>query len=125
MAYLGAVPEARETVTYTRYVADVGHTGDVLDLTVALLPCVAGYAEVGQLLLARPDTVLDGSYGAWLRTYGSEDYKAAVRAALAKADDLARRYGGEARFADLSRVFRTATRLETDFWQMGLDAGRS
>lgn len=124
-AAMAAEPEAAETMTYTRYVTDIGHTGDILDLTVALMPCVAGYAEVGQMLLADPSTVLDGSpYGAWLRNYDSEDYKASVRTALAKLDDLSRRYGGDARFADLSRIFLTATRLETDFWQMGLDADR-
>ncbi|MDX7950968.1 TenA family protein [Lichenihabitans sp. Uapishka_5] len=122
-AEMAAEPEAAETMTYTRYVTDIGHTGDLLDLTVALMPCVAGYAEVGQTLLADPATVLEGSpYGAWLRNYDSEDYKAGVRLALDKLEDLSRRYAGEARFASLSRIFTTATRLESAFWQMGLDA---
>ena len=30
--------------------------------------------------------------------------------------------GGEARFAELSAIFTTATRLEANFWQMGLNA---
>lgn len=30
--------------------------------------------------------------------------------------------GGEARFAELSTIFTTATRLEANFWQMGLNA---
>lgn len=122
-AAMAAEPEAPETMGYTRYVTDIGHTGDILDLTVALMPCVAGYAEVGQILLADPATVVEGNpYGAWLTTYDGEAYKAGVRSGLAKLEDFARRYGGEARFADLSRIFSTATRLETAFWQMGLDA---
>ncbi len=28
-------------------VLDIGHSGDALDLLVALMPCVAGYAEIG------------------------------------------------------------------------------
>lgn len=124
-AEMAAEPEAAETMTYTRYVTDIGHTGDILDLTVALMPCVAGYAEAGQRLLADPGTVLDGNpYGAWLLTYDGEDYKGSVRTALDKLEDLSRRYGGDARFAALSRIFATATRLETAFWQMGLDAVR-
>ncbi len=124
-AEMAAEPEAAETMTYTRYVTDIGHTGDILDLTVALMPCVAGYAEVGQRLLADPGTALEGNpYGAWLLTYDGEDYKGSVRTALDKLEDLSRRYGGEARFAALSRIFVTATRLETAFWQMGLDAVR-
>jgi thiaminase/transcriptional activator TenA len=58
-------PEAAETMTYTRYVLDIGHSGDVLDLMAALMPCVAGYGEIGQIMLADKDTVLDGNpYGA-------------------------------------------------------------
>lgn len=122
-AAMAAEPEAAETMTYTRYVTDIGHTGDILDLTVALMPCVAGYAEVGQRLLADPATVIAGNpYAAWLQTYDGEAYKESVRIALDKLEDLSRRYGGEARFADLCRIFRTATRLESAFWQMGLDA---
>jgi hypothetical protein len=48
---MAAQPEAPETVNYTRYVLDIGHSGDALDLLVALMPCVAGYAEIGLGLL--------------------------------------------------------------------------
>lgn len=123
-AGMAAEPEAAATMTYTRYVADVGNTGDVLDLAVALIPCVAGYAEIGQRVLRGPATVLDANpYGTWLKTYDGVEYKGSVRTALDKLDSLAARYGGEARFASLARIFVTATRLETAFWQMGLDAG--
>ena len=122
-AAMAAVPEAPATMTYTRYVIDVGMSGDILALTAALMPCVAGYAEIGQTLLQDPATVLDrGPYGAWLRTYGGEEYQAGVRTALDTFDGLARRHAGEARVEALSRIFKTATRLESAFWQMGLDA---
>ena len=49
-------PEAPETINYTRYVLDIGHSGDALDLLVALMPCVAGYAEIGLGLLQHPAT---------------------------------------------------------------------
>ncbi len=32
-------------MNYTRYVLDIGHAGDALDLRAGLLPCVAGYAK--------------------------------------------------------------------------------
>jgi thiaminase/transcriptional activator TenA len=122
-AQMAAEPEASETMTYTRYVIDVGLSGDVLDLTAALLPCVAGYAEIGQSLLADPTTVLDGSpYGAWLRNYDSVEYKESVLAAIERLEQLAARRGGAARFDDVAKIFLTATRLEAAFWQMGLNA---
>lgn len=51
---MAAQPEAPETLNYTRYVLDIGHSGDALDLLVALMPCVAGYAEIGLGLLQHP-----------------------------------------------------------------------
>ena len=122
-AMMTETPEAAETITYTRFVLDVGLSGDSLDLAAALLPCIAGYAEIGQRLLASPDTILAGNpYGAWIEAYDSEDYKASVGAAIDRLDELWLRRGGENRFDELSRIFSMATRLEADFWQMGLDA---
>src|SRR5690554_1875667 len=54
---LARLPEARETVAYTRYVLDVGNRGDLLDLHVALAPCLIGYADIAQWLVAQPFTV--------------------------------------------------------------------
>ncbi|MGT5484975.1 thiaminase II/PqqC family protein, partial [Escherichia coli] len=53
---MAAQPEAPETINYTRYVLDIGHSGDALDLLVSLMPCVAGYAEIGLGLLHHPAT---------------------------------------------------------------------
>lgn len=53
-ATMAAEEEAAETVNYTRYVLDIGHAGDALDLLAALMPCVAGYAEIGLGLLHDP-----------------------------------------------------------------------
>ncbi|MBZ7487100.1 TenA family protein, partial [Klebsiella michiganensis] len=39
-ATMAAETEAAETVNYTRYVLDIGHSGDALDLLAALMPCV-------------------------------------------------------------------------------------
>ena len=115
--------EAAETMNYTRYVLDIGHSGDALDLLVALLPCVAGYAEIGLRLLHDPGTLLEGSpYASWIRNYGDADYLNGVRAALDLLESVARQRGAESRFSELSEIFVTATRLESAFWQMGLNA---
>jgi thiaminase/transcriptional activator TenA len=116
-------PEAAETMTYTRYVLDIGHSGDVLDLMAALMPCVAGYGEIGQIMLADKDTVLDGNpYGDWIRNYEGDAYLESVQYAINAFDDVGKRRGGEARLEQLSKIFTTATRLESAFWQMGLNA---
>jgi thiaminase/transcriptional activator TenA len=42
--------EAKANMAYTRYVLERGLAGDVLDLHVALAPCVIGYAVIGKNL---------------------------------------------------------------------------
>ena len=122
-ATMAAETEAAETVNYTRYVLDIGHSGDALDLLAALMPCVAGYAEIGLSLLHDPATRLTANpYASWIRNYGDEGYLNSVNNAIGLLETLWRQRGGEARFAELSAIFTTATRLEANFWQMGLNA---
>ena len=47
---LEATPEKNETIAYTRFVLDAGQAGDLLDLYVALAPCMIGYGEIGAAL---------------------------------------------------------------------------
>jgi len=119
---LAALPEARATMAYTRYVLDTGNRGDLLDLHVALAPCLVGYGEIANWLNGRPETVRGkgNPYDAWIAMYESDEFQAAMRA---ERDWLDARLAdvSPARFAELTQVFRDATRLEIDFWQMGLD----
>ena len=120
---MGRATEAMETIAYTRYVLDVGYAGDRLDLMAALLPCVAGYAEVGLRLAGSKTTVFNGNpYSEWIKNYESEEYIKGVIVFIDSFNKLAEKYEGEAHFHHLSEIFNTATRLETEFWQMGLDA---
>ena len=120
---MAAQPDSPETINYTRYVLDIGHSGDVLDLLVALMPCVAGYAEIGLGLLHHPTTRLDDNpYASWIRNYGDEGYLQGVSAALALLETVWQQRGSESRITELSDIFTTATRLEAQFWQMGLNA---
>jgi thiaminase/transcriptional activator TenA len=120
-AELETVPEARATVAYTRYVIDTGLRGDLLDLQVALAPCVVGYAEIGATLAARPGA-LDppNPYRDWIAEYAGEGYRDVARRSRAALDASAAVRLSEARFDRLAGIFRQATRLEADFWQMGL-----
>ncbi len=122
-ADMQALPEASETMAYTRYVLERGVAGDVLDLQVALAPCVVGYGEIGARIAADPNTKQDGNpYQSWIAMYAGDEYQEVMRAARAQLDRLWVARGSDARFVGLAATFRDATRLETDFWQMGLDA---
>jgi thiaminase/transcriptional activator TenA len=113
----------RATVAYTRYVLDRGMTGDLLDLRVALAPCIVGYGAIGAHLAADSATKLhDNPYAGWIAMYAGEEYQRVAETEMRTLDDLAAKRGGAARFEALAAVFRTATQLETAFWQMGLES---
>ncbi len=114
--------EARETIAYTRFVLDAGARGDLLDLMTALAPCVIGYAEIGHMLAgSQSGRAADNPYREWIAEYAGETYQALARDAEAELDRLAADGLTEARYPRLLALFDRATRLEADFWQMGLD----
>ncbi len=122
-AEMEAAEEAPANVAYTRFVLDTGLAGDALDLAVALTPCTVGYGEIGARLAADPATLRGDAnpYEAWIAAYSGDAYQAGVRETVERLEALGSRRGGAARFDDLVALYRRATRLETDFWQMGFD----
>jgi thiaminase/transcriptional activator TenA len=118
-----ALPAA-EMLAYTRYVLETGMRGDLLALQVALAPCVIGYAEIAARLAARPEAcVATNPYRVWIAEYAGAPYQEVATKARAHLERLANRYVTPAREAELITIFKEATRLETDFWEMGWRAG--
>ena len=111
---------AAETLAYTRYVLDAGMRGDLLALKVAPAPCVIGYAEIatrlaaspGALAAANPDSV-------WIAEYAGAPYQEVAAKARAQLDGLADPDVTPAREWESIAIFAEATRLETEFWEMG------
>lgn len=115
-------PEAKSTIAYTRYVLEAGQAGDILDLFVALSPCMIGYAEIGERLSKLPNGQSeDNSFTVWISEYASKEYQEVAKGAGALLDTLAETSFTEARYPRLLELFRQATRLEADFWTMGME----
>ncbi len=116
-AEMQAAPASLEMIAYTRYVLELGHAGDPLDLMVALAPCIAGYAEIGARLNVglRPEN----PYAAWIETYAGPEYRQSVAEALAMLERLALSRGGAARYDALQKIFAQATECEAAFWETG------
>lgn len=125
---LESAAEHPATVAYTRYVLDSGLRGDLLDIKVALSPCTIGYAEIGARLKPAAESNPDHPYAEWINEYASEGFQQTAREAAEEIDRLAERFLGDPqanpqRFNALVETFSTATRMESAFWQMGLDLG--
>lgn len=125
-----AAEEEIENLAYTRFVLDAGLSGDFLDLMAALAPCVLGYGEIGAWLGdVSAGAATDKTYADWIDSYAASDYQALCHSVGTLIDRAAGARLGAApqaspRWADLCQTFRTATRLEVAFWDMGLRAGR-
>ena len=118
---LAELPEARATLAYTRYVLDTGNRGDLLDLHVDLSPCMVGYGEIANWLNSRAETIRGESnpYDAWIAMYESDEFQDAMQAEISWLNERLAEVS-PARFKELTRIFSDATRLEIDFWEMGL-----
>ena len=118
-----ALPEGVATVAYTRYLIDAGMQGDLLDLYAALVPCALGYAEVGQFLTQSEDTLKENNpYQSWIDMYAGEEYQEAAYATVEAFDRLLAEIPVESERAKrLQNHFAIASRMESAFWQQGLD----
>ena len=115
--------EKNENIAYTRYVLELGYSGDFLDLLSALAPCVLGYGEIGlNLQNSNPKISM---YKKWIETYSSSEYQS-VCLNVGKLIDksfklrLGEHYTNTYKWNKASLIFKKATSLEVDFWNMAL-----
>jgi thiaminase (transcriptional activator TenA) len=121
LADLGIDPAAQAepapaNLAYTSYLLATVHGGSYAEGVGAVLPCYWIYAEVGRELQQRGSP--DPRYQRWIDLYGSEEFGAVVREVIAVADRLGPGLGTAER-ERVHRHFRTTSRYEWMFWDMG------
>ncbi|QLB12923.1 thiaminase/transcriptional activator TenA [Bisgaardia hudsonensis] len=117
---LFATVESPACVAYTRYVLDCGIKGGLPELYAALAPCAVGYAEIGRTIVEKGISPKNNPYQAWIDAYASEEFQQAAQGVICILDELALDLT-ENQKTNLQTIFNTATRMESGFWQMGLD----
>lgn len=116
-----STPEHIACTAYTRFVLDVGMSGDFLALQVAMAPCLLGYGAIGARLHREGNPQNNNPYWDWIENYVAEDYTDAVKAGKELLErEVAR--AGVARVQELVSIFRHATLMEKAFWEMGAGA---
>ena len=115
-AAIAAAEPAPTNLAYTSYLLATVTGGSYAEAVGAVLPCYWIYWEVGKHLLGRGSP--DPRYQRWIDTYGGEDFGATVRDVLAVTDALGTGLGAAER-ARVHRHFRTTSRYEWMFWDMG------
>ena len=115
--------ESVENLTYTRFVMDAGLSGDFLDLMAALAPCIFGYGEIG--LALNNSATRSTPYQQWIDTYSGDEYQGLCTTLgdmieLAALSRIGPEPMGSPRWTNLCKRFHMATKLEINFWAMGL-----
>ncbi|AOF52138.1 thiaminase II [Rodentibacter caecimuris] len=113
-------PESPACVAYTRYLLDVGMTGGLAELYAAITPCAVGYAQAAYYITTHYPRLPNNPYQSWIDVYSSADFQ---QAAAETADFLTSlcQSLNPTQFTHIQNIFTTATRMEINFWQMGLD----
>src|SRR6202034_3877333 len=101
---------------YTAYLLATAHAGSYAEGVSAVLPCYWIYWEVGKELLRRGSP--DPRYQRWIDTYGGDECGAVVQEVLAATDRLGPGLSPPER-DQAHRHFRTSSRYEWMFWDMG------
>jgi thiaminase/transcriptional activator TenA len=123
LAGLGIDPASAEvaepaptTLAYTSYLLATARGGSYAEGVGAVLPCYWIYWEVGKQLLRRGSP--NPRYQQWIGTYGAEEYGDVVRDVITLTDELGPALAPSER-ALVHRHFRTTSRYEWMFWDMG------
>jgi len=121
----GAALEAERAAPATRAYCDfllrTAALGDFGELVAALLPCMWGYAEIGERLAAAGAPDHDG-YREWIETYASPEFREMAAWCRRLADEVGAEAGDELR-ERMRRAFQTSSELELGFWEAAWTSG--
>jgi thiaminase/transcriptional activator TenA len=115
--------EENQNIAYTRYVLELGYSGDLLDLLSSLAPCVLGYGEIG--INYKNSSPKISMYQKWIDTYSSKEYQDVCKNVSNLIDQafmlrLGDNFVSTYKWKKVNKIFNKATLLEVDFWNMAM-----
>ena len=114
-AELLATQPSPTTQAYTRFLLQTAYRGSIGEISSAILPCMWGYSEIGQMLYDRGVPEDAPLYTRWIEMYNSQEF-ADLAARMRQFLD---RIAGECGKSELERMreaFVAGSRYEYMFW---------
>ena len=114
---LESTQAAPGTRAYTQHLLATAYSGDLADITAAILPCMWDYSDIGQNLAAQGAPSPQPLYDEWIQIYAAPEFGALATWLRGLLDRL----GSDAapdRQVRLSRLFADSCRYEYLFWDM-------
>ena len=121
-AALEAETMAPATRAYTDFLIRVAATGDFAELAAALLPCMWGFSEIGQRLLAG-GLPAEPRYARWVEMYADPEFAGLAAWCRALVDRLAEGASADQRHR-MEDAFLTSSRYELRFWEASYNLER-
>lgn len=121
-AKMDATDEESGTISYTRYLLDVGNLYGVDEILTALAPCAIGYARMANLIGTEIErNFSDIDYNEWIEIYKGSEFQDAS----AKFEEI---FNSKMKSIELNskkgklldKIFRTATIAEIGFWEQSI-----
>jgi len=106
---------AAATDAYCDYLLRTAALGDFAELVAALLPCMWGYAEIGERLAADGLPPHEG-YAEWIAMYAGDDFRQLAIWARELTDAAAADVAGPGR-RRMHAAFRASSEHELAFWE--------
>ncbi|KAL0633366.1 trifunctional hydroxymethylpyrimidine kinase/phosphomethylpyrimidine kinase/thiaminase [Maublancomyces gigas] len=118
---MNTAEESQACTTYTRFVLDIGATQDLFALNVATAACLIGYRDIAvRLDREYKDGKAKNMYWKWVENYTGESYRNAYN----DGRELLEKYAvkqSTSRIEELVEIFAKTTKMEEEFWTMGLE----
>ena len=103
------------THAYTRHLLQIAHRSGVGEISSAILPCMWGYSEIGQMLYDRGLPENAPLYANWIEMYNSPEF-AELAAWMRDFIDRIAADSGEEEGERMREAFRIGSKYEYMFW---------
>ena len=105
------------TRAYINHLLETAYSGDTIDSTVAILPCLWGYSEIGKSLsrYSPEKNHLTNLYERWIKMYSSEEFENLAVWLKNFIDNRSNNFEPD-RKKSLSEIFLLSSRYEYIFW---------
>ncbi len=103
--------------SYTKYMLEIGYSGDILDILVAILTCYWSYKEIGENLEKSPSYSKSNFYYDWVSGYLTDTFKKDTEELINLIDILGKDCSDE-KYKHLEEIFINCSRFEYKFWDM-------
>ena len=111
------------TSSYTNFLVKTGYECDFPEITSALLPCMATYAEIGTKLNTIKLASISKAYKEWIEMYSSQEFQD-LSDWITKLVNKTAENCTEYEKNKMKKVYIDSCRFELDFWTSSLDKTR-